>query len=266
MRRKLILFISVIILTAACTKPSEPVPSKEGRILILMYHRLVEGVPANLYERSATSFEGDLKYFRDNNIRVISLNDLETFASTGKMPVGNCVVITFDDGDHSWFTIARPLLLQYKMRATFYLITDMMGHDSFLSWDEVDLMSHYMYNDGEKPFVFGSHTFSHQFLLQRKSGFSSDAEYNSFLDYELGVSKKAIEDHSGGTVTALSLPFGDGEGDEEIITAVKRNGYKFIRTSHWGAIENIPINLFTLPGFPMLDTSKSSIVKSYLNF
>jgi peptidoglycan/xylan/chitin deacetylase (PgdA/CDA1 family) len=230
-----------------------------------MYHRLVEGTPANLYERSAASFEGDLKYFRDNGIKVISLSDLQTVASTGKMPVGNSVVITFDDGDHSWFTLARPLLLQYNVRATFYLWTDMMGHDSFLSWDEVDLMSHYMYPDGEKPFIFGSHTFSHQFLLQRKAGFSTDAEYNSFLDYELGESKKAIENHSGETVTALSLPFGDGEGDEEIITAVKRNGYKFIRTSHWGSIESAPINLFTLPGFPMLDTTKTAIVETYLN-
>jgi hypothetical protein len=123
-----------------------------------------------------------------------------------------------------------------------------------------------MYPDGQKPFVFGSHTFSHQFLLQRKSGFSTDAEYNSFLDYELGVSKKDIETHSGETVTALSLPFGDGEGDAEIITAVKRNGYKFIRTSRWGTVNNAPIDLFNMPGFPMLDTTKMAFVKSYLNF
>lgn len=264
--RKLIVFISFIFLTTACTKLSEPVPAGEGRIMILMYHRLVDGTPANLYERSAASFEGDLKYFRDNGIRVISLSDLENIATTGKMPSGNCIVITFDDGDHSWFTIARPLLLKYNVRATFFLWTDMMGHDSFLSWDEVDLMSHYMYNDGEKPFVFGSHSFSHQFLLQRKAGFSTSAEYNSFLDYELGESKKAIENHSGVIVNALSLPYGDGEGDEEIITAVKRNGYKFIRTSQWGAIEKAPVNLFTLPGFPMLDTTRSSVVKSYLKF
>jgi DNA-binding winged helix-turn-helix (wHTH) protein len=67
-------------------------------------------------------------------------------------------------------------------------------------------------------------------------------------------------------VTALSLPYGDGEGNEEIITAVKRNGYKFVRTSRWGAIENAPVNLFELPGFPMLDTTRSSVVKSYLKF
>jgi peptidoglycan/xylan/chitin deacetylase (PgdA/CDA1 family) len=265
MKIKIFVLISVILLLVACNKPAEPVPSGEGKVLILMYHRLVEGTPANLYERSAEAFEGDLKYLRDNDIKVISLSDLEKIASSGKMPSGNSVVITFDDGDHSWFTLARPLLLQYNMRATFYLWTDMMEHDSFLTWDEVDLMSHYMYPDGEKPFIFGSHTFSHQFLLQRKPGFSTDAEYNSFLDYELGESKKAIEKHSGENVTALSLPYGDGEGDEEIITAVKRNGYKFIRTSHWGAIEKAPVNLFTLPGFPMLDTTKSAVVKTYLD-
>jgi len=106
----------------------------------------------------------------------------------------------------------------------------------------------------------------HQFLLQRKEGFSTDAEYNSFLDYELGVSKSLIESHSGQTVTTLSLPFGDGEGDEEIITAVKRNGYKCIRTSRWAAIESCPSNLFTLPGLPILDDTESEFIGTYFDF
>ncbi len=265
MRRKLILFTTIIVLIAGCTKHNDPVPSKEGKIVILMYHRLVNGDATNLYERSAVDFEKDLKYFVDNGIMVIGFNDLESIAASGKMPAGNSVVITFDDGDHSWYTIALPLLLQYKMKATFFIISDMIGHDSFLNWQEVELMSRYMYEGGEKPFIFGSHSFSHQFLLQRKEGFSTDAEYNSFLDYELGVSKSIIESHTGETVTALSLPFGDGEGDVEIITAVKRNGYKCIRTSRWAAIENCPLDLFTLPGLPILDTVESEFIGSYLD-
>lgn len=263
MRRQFILFTFLLVVGASCVKPVEPVPSKEGRILILMYHRLVTGDATNLYERSVKDFESDLKYLVDNGIKVISFDDLEKIAASGKMPLGNSAIITFDDGDHSWYTLALPLLLQYKMKATFFIIADMIGHDSFLNWQEVELMSRYMYTGGEKPFIFGSHSFSHQFLLQRKDGFSTDAEYNSFLDYELGVSKRLIESHSGQTVTTLSLPFGDGEGDEEIITAVKRNGYKCIRTSRWASIESMPVNLFTLPGLPILDATKSEAMATY---
>jgi hypothetical protein len=139
-----------------------------------------------------------------------------------------------------------------------------MGHDSFLTWDEVELMSNYMYDGGERPFVFGSHTFSHQYLLQRKADFTTEEEYNSFLDYELGVSKKLIEDHSPEGISSLSLPFGDGAGDQDIITAAKRNGYKFIRTSAWGAIENSTVSLYSIPGLPILDATYSSDIGYYL--
>jgi hypothetical protein len=140
----------------------------------------------------------------------------------------------------------------------------MIGHDSFLTWDEVDDMSHYTLNGGEHPFTFGSHTYSHQYLLQSKDGFASDNEYNAFLDYELGQSKEIIEKHTPGAVSILSLPHGDGAGDPEIITAAQRNGYKFIRTSIRAAIENSGQNLFMIPSLPILDTTEPELIGHYL--
>jgi peptidoglycan/xylan/chitin deacetylase (PgdA/CDA1 family) len=265
MNFKYLIFTIVLILFAGCSRPDELVPSEPGRIIVLMYHRIVEGEATNLYERSVRDFEADLKYLVDNDIKVISFKDIEDIVATGKMPGGNSVVITFDDGDHSWYTLARPLLLQYKMKATFLLWTYMIGHDSFLSWNEVGLMSQYMYSGGERPFLFGSHTFSHQYLLQRRSGFSTANEYNSFLDYELGESKRIIESHTGCEVSGLSLPFGDGAGDIDLITAIKRNGYKFIRTSFWGAIENPAMSLYSIPSIPMLDAADPDQIGYYLN-
>jgi hypothetical protein len=140
----------------------------------------------------------------------------------------------------------------------------MIGHDSFLSWDEVELMSNYMYSGGERPFTFGSHSFSHQYLLDRKTGFSSMSEYNSFLDYELGESKRIIESHTPIDVSVLSLPFGNGAGDTDIIAAAKRNGYKFIRTSVWGAIDSPGVSLFAIPSLPILDATNTDEIASYL--
>jgi hypothetical protein len=264
-QRKTFIFLAIFFVSlCACSREGEPVPSDPGKITVLMYHRIVKDKPSNLYERSITAFEADLKYLVENKINVITFNDLEKISSTGILPAGNSVVITFDDGDNSWFTLARPMLLKYKMKATFFLWVNMIGHDSFLSWNEVELMSNYMYPGGERPFTFGSHTYSHQYLLQRKSGFITENEYSAFLDYELGESKKLIESHSPEEVSALSLPFGDGFGDTEIISAAKRNGYKFIRTSKWASIEYRDVNLFMLPGVPMLDTTESNFIGTIL--
>jgi peptidoglycan/xylan/chitin deacetylase (PgdA/CDA1 family) len=265
MKRKFKLLIIGFLLIAGCSGVDEPMPSAEGRIIVLMYHRIVNGKATNLYERSIEDFEADLKYLVNNDIKVISFNDLENVEASGKMPEGNSAVITFDDGDNSCYTLVRPLLLQYKMKATFFLWAYMIGHDSFLTWNEVELMSNYMYSGGERPFLFGSHTYSHQYLLLRKSGFNSADEYNSFIDYELRESKKLIESHTAEEVSGLSLPFGDGAGDADIITATKRNGYKYIRTSVWGAIVNPTVNLFEIPSLPMLDTTNPDQIEYYLN-
>lgn len=264
MRVKSIFFTFIFLLLAGCSRINDPVPAPAGKIIVLMYHRIVEGTATNLYERSVKDLEGDLKYLVDNKINVIGFDALENVSALGKMPSGNSAILTFDDGDHSWYTLVRPLLLKYNMKATFFLWTNMTGHDSFLSWDEVELMSNYMYSGGERPFIFGSHTFSHQYLLDRKAGFSTMAEYNSFLDYELGESKKIIDSHTPIDVSVLSLPFGDGAGDADIITAAKRNGYKFIRTSIWGAIDSPGVNLFAIPSLPILDATNIDEISTYL--
>jgi peptidoglycan/xylan/chitin deacetylase (PgdA/CDA1 family) len=265
MKSRVLFFILICLLIEGCTPSNNPEPSEEGKIIVLMYHRIVQGEPVNLYERNVADFEADLNYLIDNQINVISFSNLENYLSSGKMPFGNSAVLTFDDGDHSWYTLVKPLLLQYKMKATFFLWTDMIGHDSFLSWNEIEDMSYYTLPGGEeRPFVFGSHSFSHQYLLQRKNEFATAEEYNSFLDYELGVSKEKIGEHTPGEVSILSLPYGDGAGDQEIISAAKRNGYKFIRTSIWGAIENTETSLFIIPSLPILDKTNADLIGNYL--
>jgi peptidoglycan/xylan/chitin deacetylase (PgdA/CDA1 family) len=263
-RITLIFYFIALFLISGCSPEDNPVPGEKGKIIVLMYHRVVQGNAANLYERSIEDLEADLKYLKTNNIKVLSFNDLESISMAGEMPDGNSAIITFDDGDHSWYTLVRPLLMQYNMKATFFLWTYMMGHDSFLNWDEVDDMSRYTLDGGEQPFTFGSHTFSHQYLYSNKDEFATSADYNAFLDYELGKSKEIIEKHSPGPITILSLPYGDGAGDSEIIAAARRNGYKFIRTSIWAAIDNSDFDLFVIPSLPMLDSTEPELIGHYL--
>jgi peptidoglycan/xylan/chitin deacetylase (PgdA/CDA1 family) len=264
--RKLIFYTSLIlILPAGCTGEKKPEPvAGEGKIIVLMYHRIVKGEATNIYERSIEKLEGDLMYLKKNNIKILSFSDLEAVVNSGSMPDNNCAIVTFDDGDSSWYTLVKPLLLKYHAKATFFLWTYMIGHDSFVTWNEVEDMSNYTLEGGERPFIFGSHTYSHTYLRESKSEFSDDAEYNAYLDYEMGKSKQIIESHSPVPVTILSLPYGDGAGDQEIIAAAQRNGYKFIRTSVWGAVNNSNQNLFEIPSLPILDTTESELIGTYL--
>ena len=167
MHRTALFAMIVFLLATSCSKKDEPLQEEEGNIIVLMYHRISQGEAGNTYERSASDFEKDLIYLNNNNIDVISFSDLEKFSISGTMPEGHAAIICFDDGDCSWYTTVKPLLLKYKMGATFFLWTYMIGRDSFMTWTEVEDMSYYTLPGGEKPFVFGSHTFSHPFLLDQ---------------------------------------------------------------------------------------------------
>ena len=258
-----ILWIIVILLiVSACSK--EPVIEGNGKIIILMYHSITEGEATDLYERSTSGFESDLSYLKRNNIKVIDFKELEVIVKKGAKPIENLAIITFDDGCRSWLTNAIPLLLKYNMKATFFLWVSEVGKGSFLSWDEVDLISHYTNKEGHRPFTFASHTLSHPFLLDKKSSFSNPAEYNAFLDRELSESKEIIEAVTPIRVEGLALPYGNGAGDPDIIAAARRKGYSFIRTSVWGAFNPTEVDLFILPSLPMLSTSYSEIIGEYL--
>ena len=264
-KRHLLWFIFVLISTIGCSRNDDPLPAGNGKVLVLMYHSIVAGTPANEYERTLDKLEEDLVFIRDNNINVLSFSDLGEIEEVGEMPAQNSMILTFDDGDESWYTLVRPLLLKYSMKATFFLCTDMVGTGTYINWDEVEEMSGYSRPGGERPFEFESHTVSHSFLLDKRAEFETDAEYNAFLDFELGESKKLIEGHVNGEITAFSLPYGNGADDPVIIAAAKRNGYNLIRTSRWGNITSPEFDPYSIPSLPVLDTTSVRFIDYYLN-
>lgn len=262
MRPIYLLIAATILIMTGCRK--DPNLPEKGNIIVLMYHRITEGDPSNLYERSVADFEADLKYLINNNIKVISFDDLSGIKESVTMPYGHSAIITFDDGDRSGYDLVLPLLKKYRMKATFFLWVEKLDQNTYFASPEVENMSNYMLPGGTRPFTFGSHSYTHQYLMARKSTFPTDNEYNSFLDYELGESKRVIELLTPYEVKCLSLPFGDGAGDSEIISAAQRNGYSFIRTSIHEAIKSPAIDLFSIPSVPILDNTQSDEIGYYL--
>lgn len=227
-------------------------------VAVLMYHRIAAESAATTYERSEADFINDLKYLKNNNISVISINRLYEFLDEGRIPSGKYAVITFDDGDRSWHDKAVPLLAMYGFNAVFFLISSQIDTETFISWDEAATMAKYRDHTGGVLFTLGSHTVNHLNLAQKKNDFSNAVDYRAFLDYETGESKRIIEDKTGATVDILSLPFGDGAGNAEIIESAVRNGYRMIRTSEIMAVSIPGTDSFRIPSFPVLNTSSKA--------
>jgi peptidoglycan/xylan/chitin deacetylase (PgdA/CDA1 family)/glycosyltransferase involved in cell wall biosynthesis len=113
---------------------------RHGRgIRILYYHRIAAGHTApDLLGRSllaAAEFRKQLRHLK-RFYRVISLEDAaKALHSGGDLP-SNAVVITFDDGYQDNLTVAVPVLREFGMPATFFVVAGALDGAPFW-FDEV---------------------------------------------------------------------------------------------------------------------------------
>jgi peptidoglycan/xylan/chitin deacetylase (PgdA/CDA1 family) len=239
---------------------------KRYRIVFLMYHKITDSVPADEYERNSVDFENDLVYLRNQKYQILSMEDLPLLQSGELELISDGVIITFDDGYESNYSKAFPLLTKYKMPATFFLTTEWIDSEGFMTWSEVWLMSEFINIDGRRIFRMGSHTSSHPYLEQSAQYFSTHEDYLNFLNKELGDSKNWITDVTGQNSIFLSLPYGDGFNNEDIINKAIEIGYEGIRTSVWNSIAPEKMNIYSLPGIPILSGTSIKMIENYLRY
>lgn len=108
----------------------------EAKAIVLMYHRVADLTydPWQLAV-SPTLFEQQLRVIRQQ-WSPLSLAELTQALTAGSVP-DRSVVLTFDDGYIDNFTHAKPLLEQYQIPATFFIITHTCEQQTPFWWDEL---------------------------------------------------------------------------------------------------------------------------------
>ena len=109
--------------TAAAEAYSAQVP-------ILMYHNLAQEGSGN-DTISVQRFEEHLAALQDAGYTTITFQDLLAYVEQGTELPEKPVLLTFDDGYESNYTLAYPLLQQYQMKATIFVIGVSMGKDTY---------------------------------------------------------------------------------------------------------------------------------------
>jgi len=177
---------------------------------VLLYHLVSDdtyGPNEYLFVR-ISDFESQLAEIKRLGYETVFADELSQ--TRGK----KCVVLTFDDGYEDNFTNVLPLLEKYNMKATVFLISDMIGMEGHLSEDQIRKMA-------ESGHVhFGSHTKSHEKM------YALDPEV---MKTELLESRRRIEELTGQKVTALAYPNGVCDSAAEL--AASENGYLYCYTT-----------------------------------
>ena len=191
---------------------------REATVPILMYHHVGEPPPdADAIGLDLTvlpdQFEAQLAYLSEEGYQTIYLSDLIMHLQMGYPLPPKPIVITFDDGYHDVFTNAYPLLKEYGLVATFFIITSLPdeGREGYLSWAEIKALH-------AAGMEIGSHTYTHPDLR---------GQPYDYVVWQVLGSKEAIEARIKEPVRLFSYP--SGRYDQQVVEVLRSTGY-------WGAV------------------------------
>ena len=214
---------SPVVEDEAGTKPP-PLPTPVGvfswtlKVPILMYHYIsVPPEDADKYRTDLSiapdAFREQMAYLADNGFETVDLYDL-SLAITGKRDLPEKpIIITMDDGYRDNFENAFPILQEFGLSATFFILTQPIdnGNEIYMSWEMVEEMA----NAGMR---IEPHSKTHADLSSRE---------REYVVYEILGSQETIAAHTGQTPRFFCYP--GGRYDETTIEVVSDLDF-------WGAV------------------------------
>ncbi len=100
------------------------------QVPVLLYHHLAEtGEGSDII--SQERFLSHMTALKENGYNTVFFDELQDYVQSGTPLPEKPVVITFDDGYESNYTLAYPILKEYNMKATIFAIGVSVGKDTY---------------------------------------------------------------------------------------------------------------------------------------
>ena len=108
-------------------------PLSEAGLPVLMYHFFYDGSLEDGSNRDnnyieISKFEEQIKYLKENNFYFPTWEEVEKSIDRDIILPEKSVVLTFDDGDDSFFELAVPILQKYNVNGTSFVISSWYGY------------------------------------------------------------------------------------------------------------------------------------------
>lgn len=196
-------------------------------IPIIVYHKVSLEKEAGTYTLEHKEFDRHIEYISKNNYECFLADNCmkEVNAKTSSIP-NKRVMITFDDGHVSDYDIVLPVLKTYALKATFFITTDWIGTDKYMSKEQLRTLR-------KEGMSIQSHAKTHRFLDQMS---------RSNVFQEIKQSKEVLEDILGEEVFSLSFP--GGRYNHSAIVCARDLGLKVLFSSdpyYYNDLSNIKI-------------------------
>ena len=203
--------------------PALPASEISAQVPILMYHHLSEDV-TNSEMVSPEQFEAQIRALSEAGYSGVSFDELQGYVLRGEPLPEKPVVITFDDGYLSNYTLAYPILQKYNMKATIFAIGVSFGKDHYKDTDYA-MTPHFGAAEAKEMTDSGlisiqSHTYDmHQWPPYEDGSAAvrenilplageSEEAYVQALTEDFTKSRAQLEDATGQPVDVLAYPAG----------------------------------------------------------
>ena len=203
-------------------------PQPEG-FPILEYHMVTEDPRpgAEPYTVAPADFAAQLDYLTAEGYTTITPQDYAR-ARKGKQQLPEKpVILSFDDGYEDNARVVLPMLRERGMKAVFYMVTNDIGQDGYLTWDDLRALEH-------AGMEIGSHTANHLPLTTLTREQQRD---------EVRLSKLLLEWNGMKTIFSFSYP--NGAYDDEIVQMLAEEMYLTAVTGEAG-LNNFMTNPYLL--------------------
>jgi peptidoglycan/xylan/chitin deacetylase (PgdA/CDA1 family) len=206
---------------------------------ILVYHHVRPGSTSTLFV-SPEVFDEELNYLQYYGFHTISFTDLADYLEKGKPLPPNPFIISLDDGWENQFEYGFPILQKYHDTATFYVVTDYLDHQNFMTTEQLKTMV-------AAGMTIGCHTRSHPYLtsLGRERAWDEIA------------GAKAILEADGFNIDTFAYPY--GAYNARVVDMVQEAGFRTARTVDAGT-RATAANLEKLPGMTF-----QTFINSYIS-
>ncbi|MDD6266039.1 MAG: polysaccharide deacetylase family protein [Clostridia bacterium] len=204
----------------------EPVPkeSYSEKIPVLMYHNTVrDGEASGGVNINESLFRSHIKALSENGYNAVTLEMLSDYVNKGTQLPDNPIVITFDDGYLSNYEIAYPILKEYGMAFTIFVVGSGVGHTENYKDTDYPITPRFDFDMANEMIESGlaaiqSHTFDmHQYapfesekarenILKFEE--ESENDYAAFLKDDCNKIREMIELNTNQRVFAMSYPNG----------------------------------------------------------
>ncbi len=183
-------------------RPEAALPENAVPLPILMYHRATV----------ARVFEAQLAGMLAAGYRPLSLHSaLKGLFGEEELPAMP-IVLTFDDGWRIQYDAVFPVLKQYKVPATFFVMPGFHEHqEGYMDWDQLAAIADF-------GMEVESHTLNHADLPRL-----AKTDWGAVLA-EVVISKQLLEERLGRTVRYFDYP--RGYQNEQIRQVVQAAGYE----------------------------------------